>query len=263
MGFFVFRTLAGRKILTLSSFVEINKVTEENMTRRKAVIFDMDGVIIDSEKFWRQAESEVFTSLGVCVTDELSDLTKSMTPSEVTKFWYDKFPWQDVELTIVENLVVSRVAELIKTNECGISGVKSFIEQLKNYNYKIGLATNSPSIIIPIVLQKMNISHLFDILFSADNVTTGKPNPEIYIKTAKELNIEPTNCIVIEDSYSGMIAAKAAGMKVIAFTNGKRNLNLEFVDLVINKFDTTNQQISLLLNNIGEISGSRIFEAKK
>ena len=78
------------------------------MTKNKAVIFDMDGVIIDSEKFWKQAENEVFSSLGVVVTDELSDLTKSMTTSEVTRFWYDKFPWQNVELNEVERMVVLR-----------------------------------------------------------------------------------------------------------------------------------------------------------
>ena len=114
----------------------------------KAIIFDMDGVLIDSEKFWKQAENEIFTSLGVEVTDEYSKLTKSMTTSEVTKFWYDKYPWKNIALKAVEEMVVLRVIELIKTEDCQIKGVKPFIEKLKTKKYKIGLATNSPDKII-------------------------------------------------------------------------------------------------------------------
>src|ERR1044072_1742139 len=114
----------------------------------KAVIFDMDGVLIDSEKFWAQAEKEVFGSLGVKVTEEYCAETKSMTTSEVTQFWYAKFPWKEKELQDVEQMVVSRVMELIEREECHIEGIKNFIEALKAKNYKIGLATNSPEKII-------------------------------------------------------------------------------------------------------------------
>ena len=207
------------------------------MTKNKAVIFDMDGVIIDSEKLWVQADNEIFSSLGVVITNELLEMTKTMTTSEVTKFWYDIFPWQDVELNEVENMVVSRVIELIETEECYINGVKPFIEQLKTYNYKIGLATNSPSKIIPVVLNKLDMTHLFDAVCSADFVKKAKPDPEIYYETAKKLNVAPNDCIVIEDSYSGMLAAKNAGMTVVAFTNGNKDLNFEIADYSIDKFD--------------------------
>jgi len=99
------------------------------MKNLKAVIFDMDGVIVDSEELWKQAEKEIFSALGVIVTDEYAGLTKSMTTSEVTKFWYDKFPWQDEGLDVVEQMVVSRVIELLGTEDCLINGVKEFIEK--------------------------------------------------------------------------------------------------------------------------------------
>lgn len=150
------------------------------MTTKKAIIFDMDGVIIDSEKYWKQAEYEVFTSLGVKVTNEDSEMTKSMTTSEVTKFWYGKCPWENKDLNIVEQMVVSRVIEFIETEDCQINGVKSFIEKLKTNNYKIGLATNSPHRIIPVVLNKLGISHLFDSVISAEFEEKGKPDPAIY-----------------------------------------------------------------------------------
>lgn len=203
----------------------------------KAVIFDMDGVIIDSEQYWKQAEHEVFTSLGVNVIDEDAEMTKSMTTAEVTHFWYSKFPWKDLKLSDVEQRVVSRVMELIESENCEINGVKSFIERLKASEYKIGLATNSPDRIIPVVLGKLDMVHLFDTILSAEFEEKGKPDPAIYYRAADRLGIPPEECIVIEDSYSGMLAAKNAGMTVIAFTNGKKEANGELADYILESFE--------------------------
>jgi sugar-phosphatase len=207
------------------------------MTNKKAIIFDMDGVIIDSEKYWKQAEYEVFTSLGVNVTDEYSEMTKSMTTSEVTKFWYDKDPWGNKDLEVVEQMVISRVIELIEIESCQINGVKPFIEKLKTKKYKIGLATNSPHKIIPVVLKKLDILHLFDSISSAEFEIKGKPDPAIYFKAAKRLDTKPEDCIVIEDSYTGMLAAKNAGMTVVAFTNGNKEVDFDIADYKIDSFE--------------------------
>jgi len=207
------------------------------MNNKRAIIFDMDGVIVDSEKIWKQAEHEVFTSFGVQINDHDSQLTKSMTTSEATKFWYTKFPWKNISLEVVEQMVISRVSDLIETEECIIKGVKPYIEKLKKQKYKIGLATNSPSEIIPIVLRKLDILHLFDTVSSAELEKKGKPDPAIYLTTAKKLDTEPENCFAFEDSYSGMLAAKKAGMTVIAFTNGNEKLNFEIADYKVNNFE--------------------------
>lgn len=217
------------------------------MTNKKAVIFDMDGVIIDTENFWKQAEHEVFSSLGVPVTTKHSEITKSMTTAEATKFWYDKYPWKDKNLSVVEQMVISRVIHLIETEDCHIDGVKTFIEKLKVKNYKIGLATNSPNRIIPFVLQKLGVTHLFDTISSAEFEEKGKPDPAIYYRTAKNLNIEPKDCLVIEDSFSGILAAKNAGMKVIAFTNGNKEISFDIANYKIDYF--TNVEIEFLMQN--------------
>ncbi|MFA9194578.1 hexitol phosphatase HxpB [Flavobacterium sp. FBOR7N2.3] len=204
---------------------------------QKAVIFDMDGVLVDSEKLWKQAEKEIFSSLGINVTDEDSEVTKSMTTTEVSEFWFNKSPWQNKNLDVVEQMVISRVMELITTEDCKINGVKEFIEKLKSNNYKIGLATNSPYKIIPTVLEKLEVTGLFDAVSSAEFEEKGKPDPAIYINTAAKLNVAAKNCLVIEDSHSGMIAAKKAGMTVIAFTNGNPLINFDIADFTINQFD--------------------------
>ena len=204
---------------------------------KKAVIFDMDGVIIDTEVIWKQAEKEIFSSLGVNVIEEYAKETQSMTTSEVTQFWYKKFPWSNIGLKEAEQMVVSRVVELIKSKDCLIHGVKTFMERLKSKNYKIGLATNSPFTIIPVVLGKLEIAHLFDAISSAEFEVKGKPDPAIYYTTARKLAIDPKYCLVIEDSYSGILAAKKAGMSVAFFTNGNKKLHFEIADYRIDSFN--------------------------
>lgn len=208
------------------------------MENVKAVIFDMDGVIIDTENIWKLAEEEIFSSLGVQVNEAHAKITQAMTTTEVTLFWYEKFPWKHKSLKEVEQMVVSRVIELIDSEECLISDVKVFIERLKSKNYKIGLATNSPFAIIPFVLNKLKATHLFDAVSSAEFEEKGKPNPAIYYTTAKKLDVNPKYCLAIEDSLNGMLAAKKAGMKVVAFTNGNKELNFEIADYRMDSFES-------------------------
>ena len=203
----------------------------------------MDGVLIDSEKFWKQAEYEVFSSLGVKVTDEYSKITRSMTTTEVTRFWYGKNPWKNKDLPAVEQMVVSRVIELIETENCQINGVKQCIEKFKAGKYKIGLATNSPERIIPVVLKKLDILHLFDHVSSAGCEEKGKPDPAVYFRVAKELDTRPEQCIVFEDSYTGMQAAKRAGMTVVAFTNGNNGAGFDIADYTIDSFENIETEL--------------------
>lgn len=217
------------------------------MDQLKAVIFDMDGVLIDSEQFWKQAESEVFTSLGVNLLDEFTSLTQSMTTREVTRFWYERSPWSGLTLQAVEEQVVQRVIELIKTENCEMKGIKAFIESLLGSGLKIGLATNSPSVIIPVVLNKLGIAHYFNAVTSADEVPRGKPDPAVYELTANKLQVDPTLCIAIEDSSSGIIAAKSAGMKAAAYI--MKNAFVYEADFIMNAFNDENRsQLTNIFN---------------
>lgn len=215
------------------------------MPRKKAVIFDMDGVIIDSEPFWKQAEFDVFSSLGVIVSEEFTPITQAMTTAEVADFWFEKYPWENVSLKEVEERVISRVIGLIETNSCAILGIKGFIERLKAQGLKIGVATNSPYRIIPSALQKVGVYELIDVISSAEFEEKGKPDPAVYLSTAQKLAVAPSECIVVEDSHSGMIAAKSAGMTVVAFTKGQLHKSFELADFTISHFDDS---IDFLLN---------------
>lgn len=207
------------------------------MPRKKAVIFDMDGVIIDSEPLWKQAEFDVFSSLGVVVSEEFTPITQTMTTTEVAAFWFEKSPWENVSLKEVEELVISRVIELIETSNCAILGIRGFIERLKAQGLKIGVATNSPYRIIPSALQKVGVYELIDTISSAEFEEKGKPDPAVYLSASQKLAIAPHECVVVEDSHSGMIAAKKAGMTVVGFTNGRLHKTFELADFTITHFD--------------------------
>lgn len=210
---------------------------KQSIMKIEAVIFDMDGVLVDSEGLWKIAEKEVFSSLGVVVTEKLSHKTQSMTTDQVTQFWFERYPWEGTSHQEVEQMVVDRVIELIQNENCAIKGIKSFIEKLRSEGLKVGLATNSPFKIIAPVLKKSGISHLFDAISSAEFEKQGKPAPDIYLTTAKKLSVNPKHCVAIEDSNSGIQAAHAAGMKAVAFTNNKKNGHHYIVDLIIDDFE--------------------------
>lgn len=204
----------------------------------KAVIFDMDGVLIDSEKFWAQAELDVFSSYGVQVTEELAAQTRYMTTQEVTEFWYERFPWENFDASDLENKVVTRVIEMIQNQDCTMSGVQEFIKNLKNKEYKIGLATNAPLRVAHVVLEKLQVRDLFDTVHSSEFETHGKPHPAVYLTSAKNLGVSPEHCIAIEDSHSGLKAAKGAGMQTVIFTNNDESIHSDLADFKILDFNT-------------------------
>ncbi len=180
----------------------------------KAVIFDMDGIIIDSEPLWAKAEQYIFSSVGVRLTKELCKQTACMTTKEVTDFWFKRFPWTNHSLESIENRVIDSVGDLIQTEGEAIEGIRDLVHKLKNKGLKIGLSTNSPERLIPLVLEKVGILTYFDAWSSAENERNGKPCPDVYLSTASKLGVDPKYCMAIEDSPSGIEAAKQAGMYV-------------------------------------------------
>ncbi len=179
-------------------------------------IFDMDGLLIDSEPMWKLAEKTVFGALGVPVSDELTVHTASMTTSEVTSFWYSHHPWQNKSLQDVEHEVINHVEMQINQHGQALSGVNKVLQLLSKNNVKIGLATNSPHRLIEVILTKLDIAHFFSVVSSAEHELSGKPDPAVYLTTLKKLNAKPEHCIAFEDSYSGLQAAQKAGISVIS-----------------------------------------------
>ncbi|WP_394182663.1 hexitol phosphatase HxpB [Marinomonas posidonica] len=182
----------------------------------QAAIFDMDGLLIHSEPFWKQAERAVFSALGVPITPQETDLTAAMTTREVTEFWYQKYPWTGLSHKEVEQRVINQVSHLVQHQGEAMAGVRDILQTLTSKGVKIALATNSPKSIIPSVFKRLDIGHFFLTYSSADDVQHGKPKPDIYLLTLSKLGVRAQDCLSFEDSVGGIKASLAAGIKSIA-----------------------------------------------
>ena len=176
----------------------------------------MDGLLIDSEPFWREAESEVFGELGLVLTPDMFNEVMGLRIDEVVKHWYTVKPWGGVSLKDAENKVLAKVECLVNQQGKLLEGVIESLEFFAGKDVKIACASASPLRLIDAVLNKFELKKYFRLRCSAQFEQYGKPNPAIYMSTAKQLSVEPTECLVFEDSFNGLIAAKAARMKTIA-----------------------------------------------
>lgn len=186
-----------------------------NLSYFKAVIFDMDGVLIDSEPVWKIAMQAVFDEVGCGLTKKDFQKTVGLRLDEVIQFWYNYTGWEGLTPQEVEEKIVQRMVELISKDGKPLIGVIETLQFLKAKGLKIGLATSSYSVLIETVLNKLNIKSYFDFTHSAELESHGKPHPAVYLTVAEKLGVFPTECLVIEDSLNGIISGKAARMRVV------------------------------------------------
>ena len=192
----------------------------------------MDGLLLDSEPYWKEAEIEVFTGLGVPLTGEMCDSTVGKRIEEVVSHWNNLYPWdtnkKDSSFEKVSEDVIGKVVKLIKEKGTPLEGVDYIIKFFKDRKIKTAIASSSAMEIIEAVLQKFGIKEEFDAIHSAENEQYGKPHPAVYLNTAKQLGILTKNCLAFEDSYNGLLAAKDAGMKTVAVPEKRMSNDARF-----------------------------------
>jgi beta-phosphoglucomutase len=219
---------------------------------RNAFIFDMDGVLVDSEKIHYLAYKQVLQGFGISYSEKHFISLAGKSNKEISIILCKKYSLhvKSEMLRKQKETIVTRM--LIKS--ALFPGVKRKLRELKNKGYKFGLATSSNRR----VTRLMRRLHKFDQYFSkyavADEVTRAKPSPDLFLACAKKLKIKPPDCIVVEDSYYGIIAAKKAGMKCIAITNTLPKIKLRNADCIIERIGQINNQ---LINKIGGENGRR------
>lgn len=181
-----------------------------------AALFDMDGLIIDSEPLWDQAEMDIFSTLDVDLTrrNELPD-TLGLRIDQVVRMWYETLPWNGPSQQDVTNRIIARSLSLIEETRPLLPGVKDALELCQQQGMKIGLASASPLHMLERVLEIFDLRAYFDVLVSAESLPYSKPHPQVYLDAAARLGIDPLNCVTLEDSFNGMIATKAARMRSI------------------------------------------------
>lgn len=186
-----------------------------DLSRFDAVIYDMDGVLIDSEPVWKIAMEEVFSDVGCNLTRKDFEKTVSLRLDEVINYWYNENPWKNATPEQVLDRIVQKMVAYLSADGKPLIGVLESLSFFKSRGLKIGLATSSYLVLIDTVLDTLNIRSFFDVTHSAELEKHGKPHPAVYLTAADKLNVNPLRCLVIEDSINGVISGKAARMFVV------------------------------------------------
>ena len=190
------------------------------MSRIKAVIFDMDGVLVNTKKIWSKVDKEFLKKREITYNDEYKSQVTGRDQKDVAKFYKSIFRLKDsVNLIIRER---NKIAYKHYKNELQLMPYAfNTIKILHQAGFKLALASNASVKLINAVLKKFNLKKYFLIKMSGEFLKRGKPDPDIYLRTAKQLKIKPENCLVIEDSPNGVRSAKRAGMYCIGVLNTK------------------------------------------
>lgn len=186
----------------------------------QAVLFDMDGVISDTQKMHDGAASDILRKHGVFLSPE--EIYTRYAGIRSGEWFTELLRGKNLDISAVLKEKQDSVQKEAEESAAPIEGVVELINKLKDNGFRIAVASSSNRPFIDTILTKLNIADKFDTIASGDEVTYGKPNPEIFLLAARRLQVSPENCLVIEDSRSGMTAAKRAGMACVGLVPNVR-----------------------------------------
>lgn len=204
---------------------------------KKLIVFDVDGVLLDSEKLYQDMNQIFFKKLGANISVAEHQTFIGISATKMWAYIRDKFMLSQSVDELKELERELKYKTLKETNLAPTFGVVDFLEFLKQNGHTIAIASSGLRKNIDLILQKLDIEKYFDLVVSGEQVVRGKPDPDIFLKVADHYNIQPNECIVIEDSTNGVLAAKAANMFCIGYYNPTSgNQDLTKADIVIDNF---------------------------
>lgn len=200
----------------------------------QAFIFDMDGVIIDSEPMHFEVDIQVMNYYGSAITHEQLEQYVGMTNPEMWAAVKEQHNLTPSVSEIIEYQLSNKIEMLTSREMEPIDGIRELLAELKARNIPAAIASSSPPVFIKAVLRKFDLLDHFECVVSGEEVDKGKPAPDVYLKAAELLGVKPQDCMVLEDARHGVAAAKAAGMRCIGFVNpNSGNQDLSQADYVV------------------------------
>lgn len=198
----------------------------------------MDGLLIDSEVLWHRAEVEIFGGLGVKLSEGQDRSTKGMFVNEVVAYWFNRSPWTGLSSEDVVDELVLRVGDLIESDGRLMPGALRSLD-LASERGPIVLASSTPLNLIYRCLDHFGLGQRFVSIHSAEFEPYGKPHPGVFLTAARSIGVAPAQCLVVEDSAAGVLAAKAASMSVLAVPTSNDRDEPEFLlaDLVLGSLE--------------------------
>jgi HAD superfamily hydrolase (TIGR01509 family) len=183
----------------------------------RVVVFDLDGVLIDSEHVWDAAREELARARGACWHEGAQREMMGMSSTEWSRYMHETIGVPDPPEEISDE-VVRRLERIYREHLPLIQGAAEAVERLAA-RWPLAVASSSNRPIIDLVLELSGLARFFSVTVSSEEVPRGKPAPDVYLETATRLGVDPTACAAVEDSHNGILSAKAAGMRVIAIPN--------------------------------------------
>lgn len=206
----------------------------------KAVLFDLDGTLVDSMWMWKDIDMEYLGKYGITLPPELQEYIEGMSFSEVSAYFKEAFGIKE-SLEEIKSEWVS-MAKYKYTHEVPLKpGALRFLKHLKEQGIPMGIATSNSLDLLDAVLESLEISPYFDCCMTSCEAGAGKPAPDIYLKVAKILKTEPKDCLIFEDTPAGILAGNRAGIPVCAMADensaGRKDQILQMADYYAETFD--------------------------
>lgn len=176
----------------------------------------MDGLLVDSERLWHEAEVDLLGRLGVPLVADACRRTKGMFVREVTRYWHERYPWSAPSTDEVAVQIVDRVMELVVEKGNLQPGAREAVELCRRRGLAVAVASSSEHRLIRLVLERFELADLFTVVHSAEHELYGKPHPAVFLTAASRLHVAAERCVVWEDAPAGVLAAKAARMACVA-----------------------------------------------
>lgn len=218
-------------------------MTESDVRPIEAVVFDMDGVLVDSEPIWREVEREVFGGVGIDVADEDLLETMGVRVADVVERWHRRHPWDEPSPAKVAETIVERVAGAIERDGALNEGAVRAIDYVDGLGLRLALASSSPMRLIRAVLSLGGLADRFEVVLSAEDEELGKPDPAVYRSAARALGVASERCLAVEDSINGVRAAKDAGMVCVAIPVSGVTDGFEGADLVLGSIGEFDERV--------------------
>ena len=211
----------------------------------EAVVFDLDGVLLDSEQVWDEAREQLAEERGGRWHPQAQKDMMGMSSTEWSRYMHDTIGLPEPPEQINRE-VVERLSAIYREHLPALPGAREAVERLAA-RWPLGLASSSNRELIDLALELLGVEHLFAATVSSEEVASGKPAPDVYLEAARRLGVDPTEAAAVEDSNNGILAAKAAGMRVVALPN--RHFPPDPAAL---------EQADAVLDSLGELTPERV-----